>query len=59
MGVRVRLSRNSTAYFPFWLAIPALMIYGVVYVAIAIVAGICIAVLWLVGVVIGLGKIIM
>jgi hypothetical protein len=44
MGVRVRLTRNSSAYFPFWLAIPVMLIWYTIVLAVLVVA----AVVWLV-----------
>lgn len=39
MGVRVRLTKNSSAYFPFWLAIPVVLIwYTIVLVALLLYA---------------------
>ena len=43
MGVSVRLSRNTRMYLPFWLAIPAYMIAGIVWLGIFAV----LAVVWL------------
>jgi hypothetical protein len=44
MGVSVRLSRNARVYLPFWIAIPAYLIVGMVWIGIAAV----IAVVWLI-----------
>ena len=37
MGVSVRLSRNARVYLPFWIAIPAYLIVGIVWIGIAAV----------------------
>lgn len=39
MGVRVRLGRNSSAYFPFWIAIPFYMMYLMVVASVLGVVG--------------------
>ena len=44
MGVSVRLSRNARVYLPFWIAIPAYLIVGIVWIGIAAVM----VVVWLV-----------
>ena len=44
MGVSVRLSRNTRAYFPFWLALPVYMIAAAVW----LVAMVVCAVVWLI-----------
>ena len=44
MGVRVRLTRNSSAYFPFWFAIPVALVWYTIVLAILVVVG----VVWLV-----------
>jgi hypothetical protein len=35
MGVSVRLSRNARVYLPFWIAIPAYLIVGIVWLGVA------------------------
>jgi hypothetical protein len=50
MGVRVRLSRNSSMYVPFWLAIPV----GILWVCVVLVWGVLV-VLWSLAVVAGRG----
>lgn len=37
MGVSVRVSRNARVYLPFWIAIPAYLIVGIVWIGIAAV----------------------
>jgi len=37
MGVSVRLSRNARVYLPFWIAIPAYLIVGIVWLGVAVV----------------------
>jgi hypothetical protein len=37
MGVSVRLSRNARVYLPFWIAIPAYLFVGIVWIGIAAV----------------------
>ena len=44
MGVSVRLSRNARVYLPFWIAIPAYLIVGIVWLGVAVVM----AVVWLI-----------
>jgi hypothetical protein len=39
MGVSVRVSRNARVYLPFWIAIPAYLIVGVVWLGVAVVQG--------------------
>lgn len=44
MGVSVRLSKNARVYLPFWLAIPAYLIAGIVWLGIAVIM----VVVWLI-----------
>lgn len=37
MGVRVRLTRNTSAYIPFWVAIPVWFVIGCAWLGIAAV----------------------
>src|SRR5215475_13409191 len=36
MGVSVRLSKNARVYLPFWIAIPAYLIIGMVWLMVAV-----------------------
>jgi hypothetical protein len=40
MGVSARLSRNARVYVPFWIAIPAYLIVGAVWLVVLVVWGI-------------------
>ena len=42
MGVSVRVSRNMRVYLPFWIAIPAYVLLGAIYLVI-----IAVWVLWI------------
>jgi hypothetical protein len=37
MGVSVRVSRNARVYLPFWIAIPAYLIVGIIWLGVAVV----------------------
>ena len=39
MGVRVRLSRNTSMYLPFWVAIPVWLIWAAIMVVVVVVWG--------------------
>lgn len=41
MGVRVRLTKNSSAYFPFWLAIPVVLVWYSILLVFVLLYGIC------------------
>lgn len=56
MGVRVRTSRNTSVWLPWWLALPACLLVVAVYACVAVIFVVVMAIIGLAKVLVAAGR---